>query len=453
MLTRRDLLRRSLQIGAGVLLPLGMSGRLPMLGGGEARADPPSGMPLLIVIHAAGGWDPTMWIDPKGNLSTDDGVTITPDPNPVNRHYLTSEILLDGGIPYAPSFDATGYNEIFMAKYAGRLLVVNGINMTTNSHSNGTMYAARASFNFNPVLAALYSGTYGPSLPLSFIGTGFTETLGIVPVSASGRSDLLIKAAYPDVKDPFQSADDPANRFFPRAVDDVIDTMLDNQGLLSSIPALPGDPLEDLRQIYALYNQSHGSSSALAALRDNLPSEAELAANPFPSNTLVRQAIIPIAGFKAGVCHSCQIATGGFDTHGNHDASHSNAMRVLLQGIDGIIVEAERQGIPFVIMVTSDFGRTPGYNSGSGKDHHAVTSFIFLGTGVPGGRVVGATTHFQTNLHLDGNMNVLPEGVEGIEMTSNEIHLAVRTFFGITGTDLDQRYPLPGTQFVPIFTA
>ncbi|MCZ6729636.1 MAG: DUF1501 domain-containing protein [SAR324 cluster bacterium] len=455
MLSRRDFLRRSLKVGAAALLPLGMSARLPGLPGGILRADPPSGRPLMIVVHARGGWDPTMWIDPKGSLATVDtnGVITVPDPDPVNRHYLVSEILQASGISYAPSFDVDGHNEAFMTKYASRMLVVNGVNMTTNSHSNGTMYAARGSFDFNPVLAALYSGSYGPTLALSFIGTGFTETLGVVPVSASGRSDLLINAAFPNLIDPYASETDVSNRFFPQAVDDLIDGMLDNQGPLELAQPLPGDPLQDLQSIYALYNEAQGSSSALTLLRDSLPSEADLASNPFPDNPLLRQALIPIAGFKAGVCHSCQISTGGFDTHGNHDASQSNALRVLLQGIDGIIVEAERQGIPFFIVVTSDFGRTPGYNSGNGKDHHPVTSFVFIGEGVPGARVVGGSTHFQTNLHVDQNLGLLPEGTQDIELTSNEIHRAIRTFLGIVGTPLDNQYPLPGTQDLPIFVA
>jgi hypothetical protein len=356
------------------------------------------------------------------------------------------------GLPHAPNFDVDSHVEQFMARYASRLLVVNGINMTTNGHETGTRFAARGSGDFNPVLAAMFAGVYGPNLPMTFMGTGYTETLGIVPISASGNAELMIKAAYPDLRDPYGDEGDDANRFFPATVDALIDGALDGQGPPQAMAALDGLPLDDITALYDNYNRSHGASSELAQLRDNLPTAADLAANPFADNRLLQQALIPIAAYKAGLCQACQVETGGFDTHGNHDAGQASAMRTLLQGVDGIVMEAERQGVPFVLMLTSEFGRTPGYNNGAGKDHHPVTSWVFMGQGVPGGRVVGGTTYFQQNLHVDAALTTLPEGVAGIEITSDELHLAMRRLLGIEGSPLDQRYPLSATQVLPIFT-
>jgi uncharacterized protein (DUF1501 family) len=44
-----------------------------------------------------------------------------------------------------------------------------------------------------------------------------------------------------------------------------------------------------------------------------------------------------------------------------------------------------------VIAVVSEMGRTPKLNGDEGKDHWPVTSAMLIGTGIGGGRVLGAT--------------------------------------------------------------
>ena len=44
-----------------------------------------------------------------------------------------------------------------------------------------------------------------------------------------------------------------------------------------------------------------------------------------------------------------------------------------------------------VVVVQSEMGRTPNYNAGNGKDHWSIGSALFLGRGIKGNRVVGAT--------------------------------------------------------------
>ena len=40
-------------------------------------------------------------------------------------------------------------------------------------------------------------------------------------------------------------------------------------------------------------------------------------------------------------------------------------------------------------------GRTPNYNNGNGKDHWSIGSIMFLGRGIKGNRVIGATDEKQ----------------------------------------------------------
>ena len=46
------------------------------------------------------------------------------------------------------------------------------------------------------------------------------------------------------------------------------------------------------------------------------------------------------------------------------------------------------------IIVASEMGRTPKYNSAQGKDHWPYTSMMMLGAGIQGGRVVGRTDDY-----------------------------------------------------------
>ncbi|MBT8147719.1 MAG: DUF1501 domain-containing protein [Gammaproteobacteria bacterium] len=62
-------------------------------------------------------------------------------------------------------------------------------------------------------------------------------------------------------------------------------------------------------------------------------------------------------------------------------------------GIDHLWDQTEQQGLQdkVTVVVGSDFGRTPFYNSARGKDHWNVTSMMAMGAGVRGNRVAGAT--------------------------------------------------------------
>jgi hypothetical protein len=55
------------------------------------------------------------------------------------------------------------------------------------------------------------------------------------------------------------------------------------------------------------------------------------------------------------------------------------------------------------VVVVSELGRTPRLNGDGGKDHWPVTSALLVGSGVAGGRVVGATTDALAGADIDLN--------------------------------------------------
>ena len=68
-----------------------------------------------------------------------------------------------------------------------------------------------------------------------------------------------------------------------------------------------------------------------------------------------------------------------------------------LAGIAYLIRRAEELKIreQLVVVVQSEMGRTPTYNKGNGKDHWSIGSVMFLGRGIKGNRVIGATDEKQ----------------------------------------------------------
>ena len=60
-----------------------------------------------------------------------------------------------------------------------------------------------------------------------------------------------------------------------------------------------------------------------------------------------------------------------------------------------------------VVVVQSEMGRTPTYNNGNGKDHWSIGSIMFLGPGITGNRVIGATDEKQFGVAVDPEIDVV----------------------------------------------
>lgn len=160
------------------------------------------------------------------------------------------------------------------------------------------------------------------------------------------------------------------------------------------------------------------------------------------ANPLIRQIQVAMAAYRAGITVAADLELDGFDTHEDHDATHIPRLGQLLAGVDFAVDEAARQGIAddVVIVVGSEFGRSPGYNSSNGKDHWPVNSVMALGAGIRGGRVVGATTERHEARAIDPRTLAVSD--RGVRIEPRHIHHNLRRLAGIDGAALAQRYPL-----------
>lgn len=422
---RRDFIKLASAAGLSVISPV--------VYGEKGLKEPPRSSyapyegTLFLFINAGGGWDVTSLCDPKGAAFVD-------DPNRMNN-YLTDDIGEAGNLRYAPM----GGNQAFFDKYYDRTLVVNGVDMLTNGHDQGNRHtwSGRLSEGY-PSMAAFFAASFGVEQPLAFLSFGaYSETAGLVARTRSGNINVLQRLAYPSRMNP----DDENTSFHsPAAEEFVLRAQKDREIALLERQGLP-----KIRQAMSTLFTSRSGSNELRRLTEYLP-------ETFSNNPIGEQAQLAIAAFRAGVCISANLSIGGFDTHGDNDNQQAQRLGTLLEGIDVLWSEAEMHGVAdrVFVAVGSDFGRTPGYNDGNGKDHWPVSSMMFMGKGVTGNRVVGSTTYRHEIVGVNLETLQADDSPTAKHIEPGHICQAIRRLAGVQGSELSAAFPIDN-QDIPLF--
>jgi len=205
-----------------------------------------------------------------------------------------------------------------------------------------------------------------------------------------------------------------------------------------------------------LYTARLGSNE-LNQLTANLPDKVD--------NGLLGQAELAIAAYKSGLCVSANLSFGGWDSHANDDQSVAQNLQGnmqtgmgdgLLGSLDAILNYAEAQGVRenMVICVGSDFGRTPGYNGGNGKDHWSITSMMIMGylngQKILGNRTIGLTDPRHNPINI--NPATLEEDdINGIRITPGHVQRAIRKAAGIDTNPISAQFPVDVAEDLPLF--
>jgi Protein of unknown function (DUF1501) len=404
--------------------------------------------PFWVFIHASGGWDTTYLCDPKGGAPGD---VTTP-----NMLYTPDQIQKAGNISYAPvnaMADDTlelFSNKRFFEAHHDKLCIVNGINAQSVSHESGprSIWSAKVEDgypSFGAIVAA--TGARNLSLPLAFQsnGGGYDATYDHVPVTRLAATTLH-DIAYPN-----------NNQV----------GLYHSASTAKSIAELQRQRLEKMKSAKGLLPYTRASMSSLYLARTGDDVLQRLAAEyestkpvsllDFPDlagmdqgklykldqfQVMLAQLQLAVLGFKAGVSVSANIASGAFDTHNNHDATQVPELIRVLRGVDYLLAAAKEAGIldKLYVAIGSDFGRPPHYNDGGGKDHWDVTSMMFLGPNIQGNRVVGTTDAGLKPIAL--NADTLAPDPEGVQITPQHIHQALRRVAGLDTGELAKLYPL-----------
>ena len=427
---RRHFVRNVALAGAAV----GTGFRVPLARGASGSDK------LVVVVQADGGWDPTSFCDPKTNQPGEPAITHWSD---------MAEPGTAGNLTYAPFAD----NQAFYDKYYDRMLVINGVDAQTNSHTTGIVHnwSGRAAEGF-PSVTSLISAHCGPDLAMSYLSFGgFSRTEGVARFTRVPDPNVIINVAEPNLN-PDNGRPDA---FLPSA--DMARMLAAQRARTAALRGRSGllPRAHRNRDLYATAADNRGGLAEFAAALppiDEIPAGEELAFDYYSS--LKRQAVIALTAFKTGVSVCADLVLGGFDTHDNHDAQHGVLLTNLTQSIDFLWDLAETLGIAdrLFVLIGSDFGRTNFYNDDNGKDHWPIGSYIVMEKNQPWtNRMVGSTDPLHFAHRVD------PETLErddtnGVLLHPRHVHKAVRTYLGLDGSEAAIRFSFSNTENAALFS-
>ncbi|WP_028670021.1 DUF1501 domain-containing protein [Saccharospirillum impatiens] len=331
--------------------------------------------------------------------------------------------------------------DAFYCLYSQHVRVLNGVDNRTNGHDTGTRFADTGSMDPSyPDFSALYAAAKGAEMPLAYItdGGGNNETAGLV--ARSSASDVGV----------FNVLANPEGNYLRNGLDSLIEQAKDQRReVLAEKESLPRR-VRLKSQLYMVRDEGvafSGVAAELATPPDGTAARVLDDEARNNNNNRQRQMRIGAAAMNAGMASSMQIGFGGFDTHNNHDNSHFQRIRTVLVDLHYLWRALDVYSIrdKTTIVLGSDFGRTPWFNGGEGKDHWAVTSYMLLGRDVVGGSVVNATDALvgPRNVQLQGGRLVpTTSNSNGIRMTPAHLHRQLRAAGSIENHAFSQRFPI-----------
>jgi hypothetical protein len=218
-----------------------------------------------------------------------------------------------------------------------------------------------------------------PSQPNEFAGTGFLGSaygpfsLGADPAGGGFKvRDLNLPGGVDDKRF--------AERRQIRAVVDAHFSALEKSDALDGMDAF-------YQRAYAMIS----SDKARAAF--DLEKEAAALRDDYGRNEAGQRMLLARRLAESGV-RFVSLTYGGWDHHDNIKNGVSTQMPAFDQAFAALIRDLEGRGMldSTLVLVTTEFGRTPKINSTGGRDHHPkVFSIVMAGGGIKKGTVHGAT--------------------------------------------------------------
>ncbi|MCL2625945.1 MAG: DUF1501 domain-containing protein [Cystobacterineae bacterium] len=432
---------------------------LPWMGQKAFAQSPRYQGPVLICINASGGWDTTMFFDPKGPYVDRRGADAI-----ANKAYEQPATLTP--FSYAPvtftQSSAAGPVELhspeeFLTKYGRRLLLVNGLDTETNAHPVGEqiVWSGHIASEY-PSISALLAAQASQSmdLPCAYLaGGGYTRTLGLVPPTQATLANVrsIAYEGYFHGTAPSSPTSAP-NLFTPETSQRIREANAQRIAQLNQQLILP-----ESKGALGRYDKALLAQSGLEPLADKLASTAITidrlktgASNTTGINTALQQADLALYGFSLGIAVSASISFAGFgfDTHNANDSGQQLRLGHLFILIERILTQAEEMGLSnrLYVVVGSEFARSPFYNTDNGKDHWNATSLMVFGPEgkIRGGRVVGATESdlYPAYVNPANPTERLSVNSGGMVIKPRHVHRELRRVLGLLGTPLEAAYGL-----------
>ncbi len=200
---------------------------------------------------------------------------------------------------------------------------------------------------------------------------------------------------------PFSLGSDPASNGF-KVLDLALPNGVDETRFARRRSALEAvnyyftqrDKSDSISAMNTFYERAYNMISSPAA-RDAFDIEKEDAKlrDAYGRNTAGQRLLMARRLVEAGV-RMVTLTYGGWDMHTGITAGMRNQMPALDQGLAALIKDLDERGLlaSTMIMVSSEFGRTPKINATAGRDHWPkVFSVLLAGGGIKGGTIYGSS--------------------------------------------------------------
>lgn len=280
------------------------------------------------------------------------------------------------------------------AQVADKLTVIRSMTHGEAAHERGTHnmftgYRPSPALIY-PCIGSVVSHEYGPrnnlppyvcvpSMPTEFAGSGY------------------LSSAFA----PFSLGSDPAVNGFkvrdldlPGGVDD--SRFATRRSALSAVNAhfQKKEKSDGLTAMNTFYDRAYSLISSPAA-REAFDIEKEPAAirDEYGRNTAGARMLLARRLVQAGV-RLVNLTYGGWDMHTGIVGGFRSQMPAFDQAFSTLINDLERTGLlkETLVMVSSEFGRTPKINAQAGRDHYPkVFSVVLAGGGIKGGYIHGSS--------------------------------------------------------------
>jgi hypothetical protein len=371
-----------------------------------ARAASASESEFFVFLIAAGGWDVTLWADPRNELKgiVHPASTENTDTAPL-KHWVDAP-LAEGARTFElvrprNSSLVLGPGIGDLVDHVDRLTIVNGLEMNTVAHPDGQIFSTTGRHQQGGRVAA------------SSVDTVLSNELGreqlfptvSVRFPSSFVGDDLDRRVVPLAIDDVGSISRTLSRF--RAYDsdrerDLVTAMLSEEARdlakTSTYPdVLDGVALQygSLRKMLSSSLQDVFSGNGLRKAHPEFDYKARFAGGPAVNAAFAVEAI------KRNVVRCVSFAVGGFDTHGNNYRGQAQLQQETFDLVASLLRALDATPHPTKptaklsehthILVVSDFCRTPQINLGMGRDHYPNNSALVVSPRFKGNFSFGRT--------------------------------------------------------------
>jgi uncharacterized protein (DUF1501 family) len=372
---------------------------------------------ILVDIHASGGLDASSWFDPRET-----------DPTMNNYAAAGTPAGVVGDLRVAPM----GNNIAFAQAHFRRMLVINGVNSETNSHSDGTRAHATGMLAMAYAsMPELYAYAKGSNLPLAWTNSGaFGTSAGLLPPTAMPNGNTFRQLISPN------SASATSDFIKESDVQKVLATRAER---LRAEQAA-GNLVPRAQLVSSQFSSASDSRALLARVNQFLPATFDNAAH------------VGLVAAQSGLTAAISLSSGGFDGHGQLANSYAQNLPRLTTLMDYVWTKATELGLESRIFmrVYSEFGRTP-LNNGNGKDHWSVGSQVLMEANPTwGNRVFGASGPRHQQLKINTATGAV-DPVNGKVIAPRHIHQAVRDYLGFNTTDPRFQLKVPADEKFDFF--